>query len=212
MFGSWSHEVAQLSLSSSRSTKRFAKHMRNTSSTLTDNVSNTSKRASRRISLRKPKIPGPPPSCVEYILDRWEDLAHDTRPVTPVSYLRWVASLARISRRVNPGNDGGTLLPGTSRYLNYPVFLCGVRGGGGHSSSSSTSHVNPFPSIPSSVSSLPNGTYSNAHISRSLEVRTTTQVRGQEVLCIVQTLSTTASLPLHPQLDAAWSTLVAARV
>ena len=40
------------------------------------------------------------------------------------------------------------------------------------------------------------------YLTRSLEARTTTQVRGQEILCIVQTLSTTASLLLHPQLDA----------
>jgi hypothetical protein len=40
------------------------------------------------------------------------------------------------------------------------------------------------------------------YLARSLETQTTTWVRDQEVLGTVQTLSTTAPLLLHPQLDA----------
>ena len=72
------------------------------------------------------------------------------------------------------------------------VFIrCSRRG---YISGLSASRANHLSSIPSSISSSPNDIYSNTRISRSLEARATPQVRGREILCIIQTLSTTASL------------------
>ena len=86
MFGFRSHEATRPFPSSPKSAKRSTKDIRNRSSTFTDGVSNTLKRASRRISLNKPEIPAKLcPSCVEYVIDRSEVPVRDLSLITSLS-------------------------------------------------------------------------------------------------------------------------------
>jgi len=200
MFSFRSPGVAGLPPCSSKSTKRFTKHIRNTSSAFADNISNTLKRASRRTLSNNKEIHSELcPTCVEYVLDRSEDPVHDIHLVTSLSLTF----------------DG--LCP--QQELHVAEILCVVGfyhlelidaqphraftrySLRGHGTTSSTSPANLLSSVPSFVPSPPSDTCSDSRISRSPDTQTTTWVRGQEVLHPVQALSTAAPLLLHSQLD-----------
>ena len=88
MFGFRSHKAIQSAPCSPKSCKRFTKHIRKRPSTFTDGISNTIKRASRRISSNKLEIPAELcPSCVEYVLDRSESPTPDVSLITSLSLI-----------------------------------------------------------------------------------------------------------------------------
>ena len=85
MFGFRCLKVARCS-PGLKPSERFTKRVRNRSSAFADSVSGTLKRATRRISLKKPEIPVELcPSCVEYVFDRSEDPIRDIRLITSLS-------------------------------------------------------------------------------------------------------------------------------
>jgi hypothetical protein len=204
MFGFCSPQVAQRSPGSSALTKGFTTRIRDGSRIFTDIVSNTLKRASRQLSLNKPEIPAELcPRCVEYVLDRSQDPIHDIRSVTSLSLafdgpclqqelhvaetLSMMGGLRRLELldvRITPSFYA--ILAERAQFqlecfaCESPLFeslLCFL---------STQQHLLKF-----------------AYLTRSLETEPTTRVCGQEFLHTTQTLSTTAPLLLHPQLDAA---------
>ena len=203
MFGLWSPEVAQLSLCSSRSAKIFTNRIRNRSSTLTIDVSSVLKQASRRMSLNEPEIPSELcPNCVEYVLEQSEHPVHDVRLAVSLSLtfdgscpqqelhvaeilgmMEGLYRLEILDARTTP-YFYAMLAERAQFRLDYfacesPLFDTLLR------FLSTQRHLLEFTYLP-----------------RPLKTQTKTRVRDQEVLNSVQTLSTTASLLLHPQLDA----------
>ena len=204
MLESQSHGVEQLPPCPSRSTKRFTKRIRNKSSAFTDNVSNTLKRASRRISLSKPKTPsGFCPTCVDYILDRSEDPVHDIRLVTSLSLIfDWSCLQQELHVAEILGTVEGLYRLELLDVRITPRFYAML-------AERAQFQLEHFTCESPLSDALLRFLFSQqrllecTYLTRSLEAQTTTQVCGQEVLCTVQTLSTTASLLLHPQLNAA---------
>jgi len=202
MFGLRSPGVAGFPPCSSKSTKRFTKHIRNKSSAFTDNISNTLKRASCRTSSNNKEIHSELcPSCVEYVLDRSEDPVHDIHLVTSLALtfdglcpqqelhvaeilcvMVGLYHLELLDARATPRFYA--MLAERARFrLEYfacesPLFDTLLR------FLSTQRHLLGF-----------------TYLSRSPDTQTTTRVRGQEVLHTVQALSTTAPLLLHSQLD-----------
>ena len=200
MSGSRSHEATQSTPCSPKSTKRFTKHLRNRS--FTEGISNTLKRASRRISSNKPEISAELcPSCVEYVLDRSEDPVHDVSLVTSLSLtfdglcpyqephvaeiLGTMGGLYRlelIDVRITPWFYA-MLAERAQFQLEY--FACDSL---------------LFDSLLRFLSTQPY-LLEFIYLARSLGIPATPHPRGEDVLHTVQTLSTTAPLLLHPQLD-----------
>ena len=203
MFGFRSPQVAQRSPGSSKLTKGFTTRIRNGSSTFTDTVSNIIKRTSRRLSLNKSEIPTELcPRCIEYILDRSQDSVHDIRFVTSLSLtfnepcpqqelhvvemlgmMGGLRNLELLDVRITP-SFYAILAERAQFQLEYfacesPLFDSLLR------FLSTQRHLLEF-----------------TYHAQSLETQTTTRVCGQEVLCTIRTLSTTAPLLLHPKLDA----------
>ena len=201
MFGR-SLEVAQLSTCSSKSTKRFTKHIRNRSSDFTDNVSNTLKRATRRITSNKPGVSTELcPSCVGYILDRSEDPVHDIRLVTSLS-LTFDGSCP--DQELHVAEILGTM-EGLYRLelLDVRTTTCfyALLAEGAQFRLEYFACESPLSDTLLRFLSTQPYLLEFTYLARSLETQATTHLRSQEVLHTVQTLSTTASLLLHPRLD-----------
>jgi len=202
MFGFRSHEVARSSPCPPKTSKRFTKHIRNKSSTFTDGVSNTLKRASRRISSNKHAIPAELcPSCVEYVIDRSEVPVHDVSLITSLSLafdgvcphqelhiaeilgmMGGLYHLELLDVRITP-YFYAVLTEKAQFRLEYfacesPLFDSLLR------FLSTQRHLLEF-----------------TYLARSLETQAISHPCGEEVLHTIQTLSTTAPLLLSPQLD-----------
>ena len=180
----------------------FTKSIWNRSSAFAESVSGTLKRTSRRTSLKKPEILAELcPSCVEYILDQSEDPIRDIRLITSLSLtfdgscpqqelhiaeiLGTIGGLYRLELldvRITP-HFYAMLTERAQFRLEY--FAC----------------ESPLFSTLLHFLSTQRHLLEFTYLARSPETQTATRVRGQEVLHTVQTLSTTASLLLHPQLD-----------
>lgn len=182
--------------------ERFTKRIRNRSSAFANNVLGTLERTSRRISLKKSEIPAELcPSCVEYILDQSEDPIRDIRLITSLSLtfdgsclqqelhiaeiLGIIGGLYRLELfdvRITP-HFYAMLTERAQFRLEY--FAC----------------ESPLFNTLLHFLSTQRYLLEFTHLARSPETQTATRVHGQEVLHTVQTLSTTASLLLHPRLD-----------
>jgi len=202
MFGFRSHDPAQSFPSPPKSTKRFTKGIRNRSSTFTDGVSNTLKRASRRISSNKPEIPAKLcPSCVGYVIDHSEVPVHDVSLITSLSLafdglcphqelhvaevLGMMGGLYRLELldiRITP-YFYAVLAERAQFRLEY--FAC----------------ESPLFDSLLLFLSTQRHLLQFAYLARSLETQTTSHPRGEDVLHTVQTLSTTAPFLLSPQFD-----------
>jgi len=201
MFGFWSPEVARFSPCSSKSTKKFTKRIRNRSSAFTGNVSSILKRASRT-SLNKPEIPGGLcRGCVGYVLDQSEDPVHDVRLVTSLS-LTFDGSCPQQELHVAEilGMMGGLCRLEVLDARTTPYFYAML-------AERAQFQLDYFTCGSPLFDTVIRFLFTQRHLleftylARSLETQTTPRVRGQEVLYSVQTLSTTAPLLLHPQLD-----------
>ena len=194
----------QLSTCSSTSTKRFTNRIRNRSSVFTGNVSNTLKRASRRLSLNKHEIPTELcSSCVEHVLDRSEGPVHDIHLVTSVSLtfdgscphqelhiaeiLGMMGELYRLELLDVRTTPCFYAMLAERAQFRLEYFAC------------------ESPLFDTLLRFLSTQQYllEFTYLARSLETRITTRSCDQEVLHTVQTLSTTAPLLLHPQFEPA---------
>jgi len=195
-------EVVQPPSGSSKSNKRFAKRIRNKTSTLFDNVSNTLRRASRQILSTRSGIPTELcPDCVEYVLNRSEDPVHDIRLVTSLSLspgglcpqqefhvaemlcmMGGLYHLELLDIRTTP--DFYALLAERAQF-RLECFVC----------------ESPLFDTLLWFLSTQRHLREFTHLAGSLATHTATRVRGPQVLDTVQTLSATAPLLLHPQLD-----------
>ena len=202
MFRSRSSDVAQLSPCSSKSTKRFTKRIRNSSSAFTDNVSSTLKRTTRRISLSKPQVPAELcPSCVEYVLDRSEDPVHDIRLVTSLS-LTFDGLCHHQEFHVAEilGTMGGLYRLELLDVRTTPCFYAML-------AETAQFQLEYFacesPLFETLIRFLSTQRYllEFTYLARSLETQATTRLRTQDILHTIQTLSTTAPILLHPQSD-----------
>lgn len=197
-------EIAHPYRCSSKSTKRFTKHIRTTSAALKDNVSKKLKRASRRISMNELEIPSELCSnCVEHVLHRSEDSVDDIRLVTSLSLtfdgscsqqefhighiLGMMGGLNRLEvtdARTTP-RFFATLVQ--KAYFQLEYFACG----------------SPLFDTLLHFLSTQRQLLEFTSLPQSLEVQAGAPVRGQEILHSVQTLNTTARLLLYPRLNVA---------
>ena len=202
MFGFRSHETTQSTSCSPRSAKRFTKHIRNRSSAFTDGVSNTLKRASRRISPNQLDSPAELcPSCVEYVIDRSEDPVRDISLVTSLSLtFDGLCPYQELHVAEILGMMGGLLRLELLDVRTTPWFYAILAERAQFQLEHFTCDSLLFDSLLrflSTQSHLLEFTY----LTQSLEIQTTSHPRGEGVLHSVQTLSTTAPFLLHPQLD-----------
>ena len=202
MFGFRNPDVIKRSPGSSKSTKRFTKRMRDVPSTFTDTVSNTLKRASRRILSNKPEIPTELcPDCVEYVLGRSGDPVHDIRLITSLPLVfdglcpHQELHIAKILATME--NLSCLELPDDRIQPSFYTML-----------TERAQFQLEYLACKSPLSdSLLRFLYTQRHLleftylARSPETQDTTRARGQGILYTVQTLSTTPSLLLHPRLD-----------
>ena len=204
MFRFLSPEATQHSPCSLTSSRSFTKHIRNRSSTFTDNVSYTIKRASRRLSPNKPEVPAELcPSCVEYVLDRSDDAVQDIRLITSLS-LAFDESCPHQELHVAEilGMTGELYRLELLDVRTTPCFYAMLAERAQFRLESFACESPLFDTLLRFLSTqqyLLEFTY----LARSLETQPTTRLYGQEVLHTVQTLSTTAPLLLYPQLDPA---------
>lgn len=179
----------------------FTKRIRTTSSAFRDNVSKTIKRARRQTPSNGPEIPpGLCSTCLEHVLDRSEDTIHDIHLVTSLSLtfdgscphqqfhvaqilatMEGLNRLEIIDARSTP-RFYATLAERAHFQLEY--FACG----------------SPLFDTLLHFLSTQRRLLEFTYLPRSQEAQTVTQVRGQEMLQSVQTLSTTARLLLYPKL------------
>lgn len=193
-----SPEAAQLPQCSSKSAKKSTKHARTGSSTLKDNLSNALKRASHRLSAHRSETSAELcPSCIQHVLDRSEDPVNDIQLVTSLSLTfdglcpqqeLHVAQILGTTERLCRLEilDTGTtpsfyaILAERARFqLEY--FACG----------------SPLFTTLISFLSIQRHLLKFTYLARSSEAQTIPLTLDRDILCTVESLSTTASLLLH---------------
>ena len=204
MIGFRRPEAAKRSPGSPNPTKTFTKRIRNRSSVFIDSVLSALERSNRRVSSEESETrTGLCPLCLEYVLDRSWD---------PVCDVRLVTSLSLAFDELCPQQEPhiaevlGTME--SLRHLElldvritsdfYAILAERVQFQLEHFTCKSP----PFDSLLRFLSTQ-RRLLEVTFLGRPLETQALTRVYGQEILCTVQTLSTTASLLLHPRLNAA---------
>ena len=204
MIGFRSPEAAQCSPGSPNPTKTFTKRIRNRSSAFIDSVLSALERPNRRASSEESETRAELcPRCLEYVLDQSWNPVRDARLVTSLSLafdglcpqqephiaevLGTMESLRHLELLdVRITSDFYAMLAERVQFrLEY--FTC---------------KSPPFDSLLRFLSTQ-RRLLEVTFLGRPLETQALTRVYGQEVLCTVQTLSTTAPLLLHPRLNAA---------